>query len=276
MFLFSVLCSDLGCHLDGFIAIQASTIVVQSDSEQPITGEKADVIQATRTAFQAALRLIRPGKRISDVSAVLEKIADAYGVKLVEGVMTHQLKRFIIDGNKCILNKQTPESKVDDGEFEENEVYAIDIVMSTGEGKTRILDEKETTIYKRALDMEYNLKMKASRAVFSEIDKTYPTMPFATRHLSNPRQSRLGMVECLKHGLLHPYPVLYERVGAIVAQVKGTVLLMPSGSDVITDIPQQAVTSEISVDKEISDLLQQPIKKPKKKNKKSSATKEAS
>jgi hypothetical protein len=32
-----------------------------------------------------------------------------------------------------------------------------------GEGKPKVLDDKETTVYKRALDVEYKLKMKASR-----------------------------------------------------------------------------------------------------------------
>lgn len=38
-----------------------------------------------------------------------------------------------------------------------------------GEGKPKMTDEKETTVYKRALDMMYNLKIKASRAVFAEV-----------------------------------------------------------------------------------------------------------
>lgn len=244
-------------------------MVIKADASTTISGQEADVIQAARTAFQAALRLIRPGKKIADVAPSLEKIADAYGVKLVEGVMTHQLKRFVIDGNKCVLNKPSPECRVDDDEFEENEVYAIDIVMSSGEGKTRILDEKETTIFKRALDMEYNLKMKASRFVFSEIDKKYPTMPFTIRHLSDPRQTKLGIKECLNHGLLHPYPVLYERAEAVVAQAKGTVLLMPNGSDVITESEEQSVSSEkVLEDEEVKALLLQPIKKSKKKKSK--------
>jgi hypothetical protein len=31
---------------------------------------------------------------------------------------------------------------------------------------------------------------------------------------------RLGLVECLNHGLLHPYPVLHEKQGDLVAQVR--------------------------------------------------------
>lgn len=37
--------------------------------------------------------------------------------------------------------------------------------MYAGEGKPKITDEKQTTVYKRALDVEYRLKMAASRQV---------------------------------------------------------------------------------------------------------------
>ena len=42
------------------------------------------------------------------------------------------------------------------------------------QGKPKVLDEKETSVYKRALDREYSLKLKASRAIFSEINKKFP------------------------------------------------------------------------------------------------------
>jgi len=64
------------------------------------------------------------------VSATLQQIAEAYGTSLVEGVLSHQLKQFVIDGNKCVLNKPTPDHRAEDGEFEENEVYGIDILVS--------------------------------------------------------------------------------------------------------------------------------------------------
>jgi methionine aminopeptidase len=56
----------------------------------------------------------------------------------VEGVLSHQLKQFVIDGNKVVLSVSNADTKVDDADFEENEVYAIDIVTSTGEGKVQI------------------------------------------------------------------------------------------------------------------------------------------
>ena len=142
----------------------------------------------------------------------------------------------MIDGNKCVLNRPDPDNKVEDLEFQENEAYAIDLVVSTGDGKSKIVDEKETTIYKRALDMEYSLKLKASRQIISEISKKYPIMPFTIRQLDS-KQTRLGMVECVQHGLLNSYPVLYEKQGEYVAQIKSTVLLLPNGLDRVTVPP---------------------------------------
>lgn len=138
-------CRDLGVHIDGFIATAAHTLQVQgsaADAAQQqsaaIIGKAADVVAAANTALEAALRLVRPGKHISNVPDILRKVVESYGCNLVEGVMTHQMKQFVIDANKCVLNRPSPEHRVEDGEFEENEVYAVDIVVSTGEGKPKV------------------------------------------------------------------------------------------------------------------------------------------
>jgi methionine aminopeptidase len=119
-------------HIDGYVAVQATTVVVRADENMPVTGKAADVIQCAQTCFEAAVRLIRPGRRISEVAGPLNQIADIYGCCLVDGVMTHNMKQFVIDGNKCILNRPTPDQKVEDAPIQELEVYAIDIVVSTG------------------------------------------------------------------------------------------------------------------------------------------------
>ncbi len=257
---------DLGCQIDGHCAQGAQTVYVQADSTAPVTGKAADVMQAAATCYEAAARLIRPGKKISDVAPVLNEIAEAYGCNLVEGVMSNQMSRFIIDGGKVILNRPAPDQRVDDTEFEEGEVYAIDIIMSTGEGKPRVHEERETTVYKRALDMQYSLKIKAARELFAEINKKYPTMLFSLRGLDDggAGKTRLGLADCLAHSLLQSYPVTYEKADDLVAQVKGTFLLMPNGSDRITSAPLQTLQSDKSVEnEEIKALLSTSLKKKK-------------
>ncbi|KAI4374208.1 hypothetical protein MLD38_012225 [Melastoma candidum] len=235
---------DMGCHIDGFIAVVGHTHVIL---DGPVTGKAADVIAAANTAAEVALRLVRPGKKNKDVTEALQKVAAAYDCRIVEGVLSHQMKQFVIDGNKVILSVSNPETRVDEAEFEENEVYSIDIVTSSGEGKPKLLDEKQTTIYKRAVDRNYHLKMKASRFIFSEINQKFPIMPFSARALEEKR-ARLGLVECVNHDLLQPYPVLHEKPGDLVAQIKFTVLLMPNGSDRITSHPLQQLNPTKTID----------------------------
>ncbi|XP_027155771.1 ERBB-3 BINDING PROTEIN 1 [Coffea eugenioides] len=253
---------DMGCHIDGFIAVVAHTHVLQ---DGPVTGRAADVIAAANTAAEVALRLVRPGKKNQEVAEAIQKVAAAYDCRIVEGVLSHQMKQFVIDGNKVVLNVSSPDMRVDDAEFEENEVYAIDIVTSTGDGKPKLLDEKQTTIYKRAVDKNYNLKMKASRFIFSEISQKFPIMPFTARDLEEKR-ARLGLVECVNHDLLQPYPVLHEKPGDLVAHIKFTVLLMPNGSDRITSHSLQELkpTKTVDSDPEIKAWLSLPIKTKKK------------
>lgn len=96
--------------------------------------------------------------------------------------------------------------------------------------------------------MEYHLKLKTSRAILSEINKRYPCMPFPLRKLlEEGSTSKLGLLECLQHGLLQSYPVLWEKDGAMVAQVKGTVLLLPNGSDLITSGPMEDVQCSVEI-----------------------------
>ncbi|XP_004489059.1 ERBB-3 BINDING PROTEIN 1-like isoform X1 [Cicer arietinum] len=252
---------DLACHIDGFIAAVAHTHVLQ---EGPVTGRAADVIAAANTAAEVALRLVRPGKKNKDVTDAIQKVAAAYDCKIVEGVLSHQMKQFVIDANKVVLSVSNPDTRVDDAEFEENEVYAIDIVASTGEGKPKLLDEKQTTIYKRAVDRSYHLKMKASRFIYSEITQNFPIMPFSARALEEKR-ARLGLVECMNHELLQPYPVLHEKAGDYVAHIKFTVLLMPNGSDRITTHSLQELQPTKTVDDpEIKAWLALGIKTKKK------------
>lgn len=63
--MFVLICfSDLGAHIDGFIAVAAHTTVA-TESTDKITGRKADVVLAAYWAGQAAIRLLKPGSGVS-------------------------------------------------------------------------------------------------------------------------------------------------------------------------------------------------------------------
>jgi hypothetical protein len=91
-------------------------------------------------------------------------------------------------------------------------------------------------VYKKT-DEVYQLKMKASRAFYSDVDKRFGSMPFTLRAFEEEKKARMGVLECVNHKLLEPFTVLYEKDTEFVAQFKFTVLLMPSGSHKITGLP---------------------------------------
>jgi curved DNA binding protein len=175
---------NMGAHVDGFIADAATTFVLGATPEAPATGRKADVILAARQAIEGVIRKIRVGGTNLELTETIAKFAEAYGVTAVEGVLSHQLKQHVMDGNRTIINKEHAEQHVDEITFEANEVYDIDVFMTTGEGKPRE-GEFRTTVFKRALDTTYSLKLKTSRAFFSEVSRRYPTLMFSLRGFSD-------------------------------------------------------------------------------------------
>lgn len=257
---------DLGAHIDGFIA-QAGTTVVAGGA--PATGAAADVVRATSEAYEAASRLVRAGGSSEAVAAAIRAVAEAYGLSVVEGVSSHEVKRFIVDGQKAIDPRPAAEApKPAEFETEAGEVYALDVALSTGDGRPRVTDDKATTVFRRSLEGTWQLKIKASRELYGEVSRRFPTVLFATRALESPH-ARYALVECVNHGLLTPFPVLHEKPGALVARIKGTVLLTPTGLDRITEAPLPELEGESKIqDEELKNLLAKPVSDKKKRKKK--------
>ncbi|KAH3759020.1 proliferation-associated protein 1 [Pelomyxa schiedti] len=213
---------DLGVQIDGYIAVVAHTIVV-TDGAGEVAGRKADVIAAAYHGLRTVVHMLRPGAKNHEISAALQKVAEHFKVSLLEGVLSHDMKRFVIDGNKVILQKPMPDQRAEEFAVEENEVYGIDVVMSTGPGKTRELEVKPT-VFKRSVNQEYNLKFKAAQYVLGQINQNFPTFPFTLRALDEKR-AKLGIFEMMQHELVDPYPVLFEARGETIAQFKTTVFV---------------------------------------------------
>ncbi|KAG7257303.1 hypothetical protein CRUP_031805 [Coryphaenoides rupestris] len=252
---------DLGVHVDGFISNVAHSFVVGVTKDAPLTGRKADVLRAAHLCAEAALRLVKPGNQNSQVTDAWNKIAKSFKCSPIEGMLSHQLKQHIIDGEKTIIQNPTEQQRKDHEktEFEVHEVYAVDVLISTGEGKAKDGGQR-TTIYKRDPNKVYGLKMKTSRMFFSEDES----------------KARLGVVECSKHELVQPFSVLHEKEGEFVAQFKFTVLLMANGPLRITNSlfdPELCKSEHEVEDAELKALLQSSASRKAQKKKKKKASK---
>lgn len=122
---------------------------------------------------------------------------------------------------------------------------------------------------------------------------------FSSKRDLEEKRARFGLVECVNHELLQPYPVLHEKpgkysyihsrknsydnpflvvsenasltplsgyhAGDLVAHIKFTVLLMPNGSDRVTSHPLQELKPTKTIDDpDIKAWLSLPVKTKKK------------
>eukprot|EP00904_Undaria_pinnatifida_P001487 jgi/Undpi1/11339/HiC_scaffold_30.g13636.m1 len=262
---------ELGCHVDYYSAVVAHTVKVGVDPAAvgSVTGVEADVMLAAYYAAEVAAKTIKAGNTNTQVTQAAKKVADAYGVKFVAGTLMEQITRFGIAGKTVALCTEDKEKEVT---FAANEVYGVNVVVSSSDGKVREQDLR-TTVFKRNANKNYHLKMKASRYLYNEVNSRFPSLPFSLRALEDEKQARLGVVECASHDLLTSYPVMFAQRGAKVAHFRFTVLLLASGTSKVTGVEfnPASFSSEKAVDAETQAVLDTVSKKKRNKKKKKTA-----
>jgi len=139
---------EFGAHIDGYTANIAHTLIVGGKAKD----KKAAVVLAAYDAFIAATRSIKAGSLNQEVTANIAKVCEAYEVEPMQGVLSHKVKKHLIDGNECIINKETPEQRVEDWEFAPGDVISLDVFVTSGDGMGKEADVR-TTVYKREMDM---------------------------------------------------------------------------------------------------------------------------
>lgn len=276
--------AELGVHLDGYAAQVAHTVVVGATAEAPADGPTADAIMAAYQCSEAALRLIKAGNTNQQVTEAIQKITTSYNCTPLEGMLSYQLKRYQTeaDTDKQIILNPSENQKKDfkQVEFAVHEVYAMDVFVTSGSGKTKELGNF-TSVYRRT-DEVYQLKMKAARTFYSELTNKFTLMPFTLRAFEDETRAKLGLKECVNHDLLQSYNVQQDADNVPVAQFKFTVLVVANGNIRINGglFDPSTVKSDSAVtDPELIALLAQSANRKtggkKKKKKAKSAVEEA-
>jgi methionine aminopeptidase len=157
----------------------------------------------------------------------------------------------LIDGNEVIINKATTEQRVEDWEFVPGDVIALEVYVSSGDGMGREADIR-TTVYKREMDMQYNLKSKSARQFFAVVNQKYATLPFSIRGFEDLTGAKVGVKECLAHELIMAYPVLSEKAGEFVAHFKATIAVQPKSTAILCGA-KPPVLDGVDSDKKITD-----------------------
>jgi len=207
---------DVGVHVDGYIADAAITI--------DLSGHES-LVEASHVALQAALEIIRPGIDTAQIGKVIEEAITGYGYKPVYNLTGHGLSRYLAHDEPAVPNRAMEKGTV----LKDGDVIAIEPFATNGSG--RISEALINEIY--GFSALRPVRLPAARTLLKEISESYKTLPFARRWLKGER-AEYALMQLLRTGAVHRYPVLWEVEGALVSQAEHTVVVLEKGCEVIT------------------------------------------
>jgi methionyl aminopeptidase len=207
---------DVGVHVDGYIADAAITVDLSGHDE---------LVEASRAALDAAIEIIKPGLSTSEIGKIIEETINGYGYKPVSNLTGHGLSRYLAHDEPAVPNKAMERGIT----LKEGDVIAIEPFATDGSG--RICEGPVNEIY--GLSAPRPVRLAAARALLKEIQESYRTLPFARRWLKGDR-TEFALMQLMRSGALHRYPVLWEVEGALVSQAEHTVIILENQCEVIT------------------------------------------
>ncbi len=210
---------DTGVHIDGYIADTAVTVQF---------GKHDQLVKASEEALSAAIDLIRPGRRISDMSEKIEETIKSFGFVPISNLMGHGLERFAIHTEPSIPNVKNSSPKT----LEEDMVIAIEPFATNGYGMVN--DVHECLIFE--FSEEKPVRNQDAKKIISFIQR-YGGTPFAERWLLSKEavdfglpnslfNIRIALKELIDRSILYTYPPLRDAKGGLVSQAEHTIIVL--------------------------------------------------
>ncbi len=200
---------DLGAHIDGYIADGAVTFC----------SEKSDMIVAVTNAVNAAVKLMKPGEKVSDVSEAIESEIESKGFRAVNNLTGHSLDKFTFHGPVTIPNVRNRINY----EFKVDDVFAVEPFATDGAGTVK--DSERVYIFSYLKD--HNTRLPESRQVLNLAKKDFSSLPFCERWIKGitPIKFDLAVKQLIAAGAIQPHTVLREAGHGKVAQAEHTVIV---------------------------------------------------
>jgi hypothetical protein len=102
-------------------------------------GPDADLNKVANFKHLCIFSYLHPsrGKNSLDITNVIDKITKSYGVSAVENMVSQEVSKYKINAEKQIMQNPSDDQKTKNEKytFENYEVFAIDVLITTGDGK---------------------------------------------------------------------------------------------------------------------------------------------
>jgi methionyl aminopeptidase len=198
---------DLGAMVDGYMSDNAATMEVGN------TGNYSDLIDATREALNAAIKILRPLINIYRIGETVGDVITSHGFNPVKNLGGHGINRYDLHSEIFIPN-------YDDGNDETiktDKVIAIEPFASTGIGM----------IHNGQPGNIYIIDQPNVRSREEILYKNFNTAPFAERWVAQiMKDDQKYIKEKLATKYISAFPVLKEHNKAMIAQSEHTIMVL--------------------------------------------------
>ena len=128
---------DVGATLDGFIGDAAISVPVGQG-----TSEAFELMEATRLSLEEGIKAARPGNRIGDIGAAVQKFAESHGYGVVREFVGHGVGRFLHEDPQVPNYGQAGMGPL----LRPGMCIAIEPMLNLGDWHTRILGDQWTVV----------------------------------------------------------------------------------------------------------------------------------
>lgn len=197
---------DVGAQIDGYLSDNATTVEVGE------SGKYSDLIQCTREALNAAIKILRPMISARQVGSAIESVISSHGYKPVRNLGGHGIKRYDLHSEIFIPN-------YDDGNaspIRPDTVIAIEPFASTTIGMVH--NGQGGNIY-----ILSGTKVRKDEILY----QNFNTIPFAERWVADlmPDYSEyLRKMVAAKE--ISQFPVLKEHSTSRISQAEHTIMIL--------------------------------------------------
>jgi len=213
---------DMGVEVGGALSDTAYTVDLGEEND--------NLVKASSEALANAIKLIRAGVSVDEVSGTIEDTIKGYGFKPISNLSGHMIKSNELHAGVEIPNIRSGERYT----FKEGDIFAVEPFATTGAGHVEDMEQVEIfSIY-----MPSGVRMRQSRKIVEHVIKSYGMLPFAERWVRKEFQSKLlvsaALKELLENHVLRGYPVLREAGRGLISQAEHTILVTADGCEVLT------------------------------------------
>ncbi len=201
---------DIGTHVDGYIGDLAFTYC----------SEKSPLIDCAWKVLENAVKIIKPGVSVAEISEVIENTVKGEGLGLIVNLTGHTLDKYVFHGSPSIPNVKNESEHV----FKEGDVIALEPFITETNGFVK--ESGVTEIYRYLMDRP--VRLTEARKILALARDEYHQLPFAKRWLYkkiSPVKVSLALRQLEAVGALETYPVLKEAENKKIAQAEHTIIV---------------------------------------------------